>query len=71
MSKAKFKCFSIMFHALSTATNRLCLQFITACLEVLCLSNRVNDQELSSIELCKVKWIFLIRLSKMTGNLYS
>ena len=25
MSKAKFKCFSIMFHALSTATRRLCL----------------------------------------------
>ena len=42
-------------------------KFITACLEVLCLLNGVNDQEQSSIKL----GICLIRLSKMTDNLYS
>ena len=36
-------------------------KFITACLEVLCLLNGVNDQEQSSIEL----GIFLIRLDKV------
>ena len=67
MSKAKFDCFSIMFHALSTATRRLCLQIYHSLPGSLCLLNGVNDREQSSIKL----GIFLIRLSKTTDNLYS